>query len=136
MKQINMLGIKPDSEPLSEGFNLETMNYTLTIEKTLQSINKIIFSTSYKFLDTFTILNENYVNILISIDIRVDYLCESKNINYQIYKIEKIICICSGDIECSENIPIKFDILDSEVIDIDKNNIYIYILFLTSLDLN
>lgn len=135
MNNSNIFGIKKNSEPLSEAFDLNTINNIIDIDKGIYSINKLILSTSYKYLENFSILNKNYVNLLINIDIRVDYLCELKNINYCISKIEKIISICTDDVKCNKSTPIKFDILDSEIIEKNKSSIHLYILYLVSLDI-
>lgn len=136
MFSFSVIGINKDATPLSEAFSLDLINHIIYVEKNINNINKVVFSTSYKYLESFNILNNYYTNILITIDIRVDYLCDLKNINYSIDKIEKIICICSGDKRCNKSAPIKLDIIDSNIIDINKNSINIYLLYLVSIDLD
>lgn len=134
MISTHILGINKNAIPLSDAFNIDTIDSIITIEEESFSINKIMISTSYKYLDSFKMLGKSYVNILIDINIRTDYLCISKNIHYNIHKIQRMVCICSDNLMCNKNMPIKIDILDGGVIDIYENKIFIYLLYLISID--
>lgn len=132
MINIPVLGVNKNSIPLSDAFSVDIINDSIYVSKNIYSISKISLSITSEYVDTFSVLSKYYVNILVYINIKIDYLCISHSVNYHIFKINKIIPICTGDFKCSKNIPIDCKIIDVNITNFTDNNISIYLLLLLS----
>lgn len=128
------LGVTSDYEPKSNSFDIDIINQEIDLDKEILNISKITLSINSKAIDIFTSLDSVYVNILLYIHIKIEYISKDKSINYKITNINKFINICCDEDKYIKDITLYPAILDFSVSNITLNKICIYILHVCSIN--
>ncbi|MGL5693066.1 MAG: hypothetical protein ACRCXA_03255 [Peptostreptococcaceae bacterium] len=133
MEDIYILGLSNDYTPPSSSFCIETNNFTLQVEKNIESITKISCCLNGKIEEIFKSLNTHYATLHLSMDIRIDYMCVENNINFHIFNFNKLIYINLGEHISKKDFNIDAEILDLGILNIKENKIDVYSLVLACL---
>jgi hypothetical protein len=133
MLNIPTFNVNSSFKPLSDSFSVDIINDSFVLNNDILRVNKLSFSLNSSYLDSFSVLDKNYLNILININVRIDYICNLNKVNCNIFSVDKIINICSGDDLHNKNVIIDSKILDADISSINSNVINMYILLLSSL---
>lgn len=133
MEDIYILGLSNGYTPPSSSFGIETYNFSLQVEKNIESITKISCCLNGRIEEIFKSLNKYYVALHLSIDIRMDYICTENTMNFHIFNLNKLIYINLGEHINKKDFNIDTEILDLGIINIKENEVDIYSLVLACL---
>lgn len=133
MEDVYILGLSNDYIPPSSSFCIEAYNFDLELEKNIESITKISCCSDGSVEEIFKSLNMYYAALHLSIDIRIDYMCNENNINFQIFNFNKLIYVNLGESINKKDFNIDSEILDLGIVNIEKNKVNIYTLVLSCL---
>lgn len=133
MENICILGLSYDYIPPSSSFSICTNNLNIKVNSDIESIAKISCIGTGYIEETFNSLNKFYATVHVNFNIRIDYICNEKNMNFHIFELNKFIYINLGDKLNKTNFDIDVEILDIGVLSINKNLISLYTLLITCL---
>lgn len=131
MEDIYVLGISQDYIPPAPSFSMDTFNFSLSLDKSIDSITKISCCANGSIDETFKSLNSNYSAVHVNIELRVDYMCVDSNMNFHKFDINKIIYVNLGQSINKRIFNIDTEILDLSVLNIKNKILDIYTVLLT-----
>ncbi|MEG1423840.1 MAG: hypothetical protein RRY11_06085 [Terrisporobacter sp.] len=133
MEDIYVLGISHDYIPSSSSFSVFTNNLKLEVDKNIESITKISCSSNGYIEEIFKSLDELYGTVHVKINIRFDYVCSENNMNFHVFEIDKYVYINLGKRLSKKDFNIEVEILDLDILFIEKKTINLYTLIIACL---
>lgn len=134
MQDIYIVGVSNEYIPSTSFFNVNLENITLKVENEIEEITKISCCANGNIEDISNTLNTFYAIAHINIEIIIHYMTSNNDINFHLYKLDKLIYINIGNSNNSKYLNLDTNILDLDIINIDKNKIDMYILIMGSID--
>ena len=125
-----VFGIESLTEPTSNAFCLNTINKNLIFDKNISNIIRLGISTTSQYLNNYVSLEKNYTSYLVKIDVRVDYLSDTKELNYKTFSFFENTVVCTDYNVCDEKYELITNVIDVDTLDINNNELYIYVVFI------
>lgn len=135
MYEVAVVGIEEVNENNSDGFNMDIINLDIKLDKEIKSITKISLSINSEYLDNFVSVDDNYVNLYVTIKSKIEYIATDLSINFKLVSINSISTVDLKKIKPSVNINTYSYVIDFGIININKNTLSIYIMYLCMVDI-
>ncbi|MGL4803485.1 hypothetical protein [Paraclostridium dentum] len=130
MDGVSILGVSQNYIPKSSSYTMEVFDLEIEVDNNIDYLTKVSCCCNATFECGFEAVGANYTSIFVNFDVRVDYIYNNKDVGFHLFNFDKFIYINSKT-PFNKHFNLDCEIIDLDIISIDKNKIYFYIVVLS-----